>query len=104
MSPIGSRVRDANGDAGVQEVWAGIRRDKGMERRKVRAARTKLITTMVAPFGDRLADTRDRALLLIGFAGALRRSELVALDVDEYLKATTDSCSWSGGPRPTKSR
>ena len=30
-----------------------------------------------------LAGTRDRALLLVGFAGALRRSELIALDVDD---------------------
>jgi integrase len=30
--------------------------------------------------GDTLRDVRDRALLLIGFAGAFRRSELVALD------------------------
>jgi site-specific recombinase XerD len=28
-----------------------------------------------------LKDLRDRALLLVGFAAALRRSELVALDV-----------------------
>jgi integrase len=38
---------------------------------------------MDAPLGDRLADVRDRALLLLGFAGALRRSELVALNVDD---------------------
>ena len=31
--------------------------------------------------GDGPKDIRDRALLLIGFAGALRRSELVSLDV-----------------------
>jgi integrase len=31
--------------------------------------------------GNGLKDIRDRALLLIGFAAALRRSELVALDV-----------------------
>ena len=31
--------------------------------------------------GGGLKAIRDRALLLIGFAGALRRSELVALDV-----------------------
>ena len=30
-----------------------------------------------------LADARDRTLLLFGFAGALRRSELVALNVDD---------------------
>jgi site-specific recombinase XerD len=36
---------------------------------------------MVDTLGDDLAGHRDRALLLIGFAGAFRRSELVALDV-----------------------
>ena len=35
------------------------------------------------PLGDGLADARDRTLLLFGFAGALRRSELVALDVED---------------------
>jgi integrase len=49
----------------------------------MRAARTKVITAMVAPLGDGLADARDRTLLLFGFAGALRRSELVALDVED---------------------
>lgn len=29
---------------------------------------------------------RDRALLLIGFSGTLRRSELVGLDVDDGLR------------------
>ena len=38
---------------------------------------------MVEPLGDRPKDVRDRALLLIGFAGAFRRSELVALNVDD---------------------
>ena len=54
-----------------------------MAPRKMRAARTKVITAMVAPLGDGLADARDRTLLLFGFAGALRRSELVALDVED---------------------
>jgi len=36
---------------------------------------------MVATAPDRLSDLRDHALLLIGFAGAFRCSELVALDV-----------------------
>jgi hypothetical protein len=53
---------------------------------KVRAARTKGVTTMVAPIGERLADVWDRALLLLGFAGALRRSELVAVDIDDVTK------------------
>jgi site-specific recombinase XerD len=33
--------------------------------------------------GDDLKGLRDRALLLFGFAGAFRRSELVALDLDD---------------------
>jgi integrase len=70
-------------DAGVKSVWAGIRRRKGVAPRKVQAARTKVITTLVAPLGNRLTDARDRALILIGFAAALRRSELVALDIDD---------------------
>lgn len=37
----------------------------------------KVLGTM----GSSLADCRDRALLVLGFAGALRRSELVGLDV-----------------------
>jgi integrase len=33
-----------------------------------------------------LAGLRDRLLLLVGFVGALRRSELVALDVDHVAE------------------
>jgi integrase len=40
---------------------------------------------------------RDRALLLNGFAGALRRSELVALDVADI---TEDSGAISATSRP----
>jgi hypothetical protein len=62
-------------DAGVRAVWSDIRRRQGANPRKMRAARTKVITAMVAPLGNDLADARDRTLLLFGFAGALRRSE-----------------------------
>jgi hypothetical protein len=34
----------------------------------MRAARTKVITAMVAPLDDGLAEVRDRTLLLFGFA------------------------------------
>lgn len=36
---------------------------------------------MVEGLGDGLKDLRDSALLLIGFAGAFRRSELVKIDI-----------------------
>ncbi len=36
---------------------------------------------MLAHLPDTMIGTRDRALLLVGFAGAFRRSELVAIDI-----------------------
>jgi integrase len=38
---------------------------------------------VVGRMEDKLVDVRDKALLLVGFAGALRRSELVALAVED---------------------
>ena len=39
--------------------------------------------------GDGLKGLRDRALLLLGFAGAFRRSELVALDCEDIEQCET---------------
>jgi integrase len=44
---------------------------------------------MVATAPEGLAGLGDRALLLIGFGGALRRSELVALDVADIAETET---------------
>jgi integrase len=38
---------------------------------------------MALAVGDDMKGLRDRALLLVGFAGAFRRSELVALNVED---------------------
>jgi site-specific recombinase XerC len=73
-------------DAAVQAVWKGVRRTHGTAPAKKKAARTKVIAALVAPLGTSLGDVRDRALLLMGFAGALRRSELVALDVADVTE------------------
>jgi integrase len=70
-------------DEVVQAVWKGIRRAKGTAPAKKKAARTTVIAALFAPLGSTLADVRDRTLILMGFAGALRRSELVALDVED---------------------
>ena len=37
--------------------------------------------------GTSLRALRDRAIILLGFAGAFRRSELVALDVEDFEEA-----------------
>ena len=50
------------------------------------------VKQLVEACGSDLAGLRDRALLLIGFAGALRRSELVAVD-REHLRFTPEGMS-----------
>jgi integrase len=66
----------------VRDVWRGIRRTFGTASRGKAPLLTDDIRAMTATLDPaRLIDVRDRALLLIGYAGALRRGELVALDV-----------------------
>lgn len=47
------------------------------------AAGIEDIRAMINTLGGNLIDIRDRALILIGFAGAFRRSELVSLEMDD---------------------
>jgi site-specific recombinase XerD len=66
---------------GVKATMRGIRRTfGGASVRKAPAVAAKILG-MVGTASDKLAGLRDRALLLLGFAGAFRRSELVAVDV-----------------------
>ncbi len=63
----------------------GIRRRLGMAPHQKAALSTVQLRAMLAGLPDRLIGTRDRALLLLGFAGAFRRSELAGLDVDDLV-------------------
>ena len=65
----------------VKAVMRGIRRTNGTAQREAQALQRDDLFAVLAKMGDRSIDLRDRALLLIGFAGAFRRSELVGLDV-----------------------
>jgi len=66
----------------IKAVLAGIRRSLGVAPvRKAPATAEALEAMLAVTPADSLRGIRDRALLLLGFAGALRRSELVALDV-----------------------
>ncbi len=67
--------------AQVHEIMKGIRRTLGISQRQKSAVETANLRAMVGELGDDLLSLRDRALLLIGFAGAFRRSELVGLNV-----------------------
>lgn len=65
----------------VRDVLGGIRRARGTAQRRAAPATTDLIRRMVAVCDiSTTIGLRDRALILIGFAGAFRRSELVDLD------------------------
>ena len=71
----------------VKATLRGIRRTFGGAKvRKAPAVAAKM-QSMVAMAPEGLTGLRDRALLLLGFAGAFRRSELVALDVAD-IEAT----------------
>ncbi len=63
----------------IRDVMKGLRREKGTAQRHAEALTVPLIRRVLDTCGTRLIDIRDKALLLVGFAGAMRRSELVAL-------------------------
>jgi integrase len=67
----------------VKAVLAGIRRTVGVAPRQKRPALASDVRAMAGALPETLQGTRDRALLLLGFSGAFRRSELVALDVED---------------------
>jgi integrase len=67
----------------VRRLMKGIRRTKGTRQRQATPLLPKSLRAISAGLPDKLAASRDRALLLIGFAGAFRRSELVALKIED---------------------
>ena len=70
-------------------VMAGIRRTHGTAPRRMMALTTGDLRQIVGALPDTTQGLRDRALLLIGFAGAFRRSELVGLDIGESARGGT---------------
>lgn len=66
---------------GVTAALKGIRRAKGTAQTQKKAATADIVKEMVRRCPNTLTGQRDRALLLLGFAGAFRRAELVALTV-----------------------
>lgn len=64
-------------------------RGEGAPRQKAAATVDVLRAVVGGIAGGSLADLRDRALLLLGFAGAFRRSELAALRVSDLSTEST---------------
>ena len=67
----------------IRETLRGIGRTHGTPPRRSAALTVGDMRKLVRACGTTLAGARDRALFLVGFAGALRRSELVGMNVAE---------------------
>lgn len=64
----------------VKAAMRGIQRVRGSQQRQAKALLVEDLMKIMAMLGDDPKDIRDKALLLIGFAGGFRRSELVAIN------------------------
>jgi integrase len=67
----------------VREVMKGIRRTLGVAPHPKAPVRVPELRAMLAAAPAGLLGLRDRALLLVGFASALRRAELVSLNFED---------------------
>ena len=64
----------------VRATMRGIKRQLGTTQREAKPLLKEDLFRVLDAMGDEVKDARDRALLLLGFAGGFRRSELVGLD------------------------
>ena len=76
------RHPDPGGDEVVKIVLEGIRRSIGIEPDQAPAFDISEYKNNIRLIPSTSTGLRDRALLLVCFAGAFRRSELVALDIE----------------------
>lgn len=67
----------------VKVTLKGIKREQGTAPNKKAPITAERLTDMIAHCPDTLIGLRDKALLQLGFAGAFRRSELVALTCND---------------------
>jgi integrase len=93
LAAISAAHRAAGYDSPTKEeavrlVRRGVRRTLGTAQRQVHPITVPDLRTMLEGLGSDSAGCRDRALLLLGFAGALRRSELVGLNVADITEGT----------------
>lgn len=70
----------------VEQFLAGLRRELGIAPDRKRPVLVGDLREILKQTPDSLLGQRDRALLLLGFSGAFRRSELVALDVEDLAE------------------
>ena len=64
----------------VRLTFRGIRRKHGQPQHRVSALTHRDLSAIISSLGQSAKDLRDAAILLVGFAGAFRRSEVAAMD------------------------
>jgi site-specific recombinase XerD len=68
----------------VKDWMKGLRKTIGVAQAQKRPATRRIMQTLINEIeGNRLIDFRNRAILAIGYAGASRRSELAALNIED---------------------
>lgn len=80
---IGNHQPDPTKSAEVKETWRGIRRAKGVSQNQKTPVLIDQLKQILFQLPDTTKGKRDKALLLIGLCCGLRRSELVALNVED---------------------
>lgn len=88
-------------DRHIATVLAGIRRTHGRPPVQKQAIFADELLAMLAVLDNDLRGLRDKAILAIGFAGGLRRSEIVGLDCGPGQ--TEDGTGWIEVFRPANS-
>ena len=78
----------------VKTMMRGIRRTRGASQRRVKAMDKRVLLKVLRAMDrnqhpNKLKRLRDRAILLVGFAGGFRRDELVKLNVDDVVLRRT---------------
>lgn len=100
IAAIARKHRDVGLDAPhktliVERTWDGIRRTLGSAPRRVAPATVDVLRKMSAALPS-------TPLLVLGFGGAFRRSELVALNVDDVSIQSEGLVVRVRSPRPTR--
>ena len=78
-----SQYEDPTKEEVVRAVLRGLRREQGTSQHQVAPILIGPLRQMIEACPDGAAGHRDRAILLLGFAGAFRRAELASLRLED---------------------
>ena len=83
----------------VKKLVRRYSRSRGTAEKKKDALTIDRLPAILLAMPDDLPALRDRALLLLGYAGAFRRSDLVALDVEDLRFSNAGLYVWSAAAK-----